>query len=152
MTSKRSIFLASLCGLALVGAGCGDDDENKALSYDDTGSEISEICDRVQGATDDLNGDPKNDAPVLATFADEFETAVEDLRDLDVAEELAETRDDFADNADAQITIIREAQAIAESGDKKKYVAKVKEAEPLDKESDELASQLGASGCLGDDG
>ena len=152
MTSKRSIFLVALCGLALVGAGCGDDDESDTLSYDDTGTEISEICQRVEGAADGLNGEPKNDAPLLATFADELETAAQDIRDLDVAEELAEVRDDFAANAEAQVEIIREAQVVAETGNKKKYQATVETARPLDKESDELASQLGASGCLTEEG
>ena len=40
---KLSILLAGLCGLALIGAGCGGDD-NDTLSYDDTGAEISAIC------------------------------------------------------------------------------------------------------------
>jgi hypothetical protein len=152
MTSKRYMFLVALCGLALVGAGCGDDDDNGALSYDDTGTEISAICKSVEDEAQGLSGDPANDAPVLATFATAFEDAAQEIRDLEVDEELAATRDEFADNADAQIGIIKEAQVLAETGDKKKYVAKVREAEPLDKESDALASKLGATDCLSDEG
>jgi hypothetical protein len=153
MTSKRSIFATALCGLALVGAGCGgDDDDNGALSYEETGTEIGSICQSVQGATEGLNGDPANDAPILEDFSKEFQDAAQEIRDLEVAEELAATRDEFADNADAQIAIIDEAQVLAEAGDKKKYVAKVREAEPLDKESDALASKLGATDCLSDEG
>lgn len=147
MTSKRSLFLAPLCGLALVGAGCGDDD-NDTLSYDDTGTEISAICEKVQ--FEGLNGKPANDAPILAEVVPQFEDAVQEVRDLDVHEELEETRDAFADNADQQVAVITEAQAAAEEGDAKAYRAKIEETQPLDTESDELASQLGATGCTED--
>ena len=73
---------------------------------------------------------------------------MQEVRDLEVNEELEETRDAFADNADQQVAVIKEAQAAAEAGDAKKYRTTIEEAEPLDKESDELASQLGATGCI----
>jgi len=80
----------------------------------------------------------------------DFEGAIQDVRDLDVDEELASIRDDFADNADEQVAIIKEAQTVAESGDKKAYHKKINEIETLDSESNELANQLGADGCLDD--
>jgi hypothetical protein len=150
MTSKRTVVLAALCGLALVAAGCGDDD-NDTLSYDDTGTEIGEICQGVEAQAQGLNGKPANDAPILADFAEALEEAVQEVRDLDVDEELAETRDAFADNGAQQVAVIREAQALAEDGDAKAYRAKVEEdAAPLGRESDELASKLGATGCISD--
>ena len=144
---KLSICIAGVCALGLVGAGCGGDD-NDTLSYDDTGTEVSAICDSVN--FEGINGEPDNDAEVLARIVPEFEGAVQDVRDLDVDEELAPIRDDFADNADDQIVIIKEAQAVAESGDKKAYHKKINEIETLDKDSNELANQLGADGCLDD--
>ena len=144
---KLSICIAGVCALGLVGAGCGGDD-NDTLSYDDTGTEVSAICDSVN--FDGINGEPENDAEVLARIVPEFEGAVQDVRDLDVDEELAPIRDDFADNADDQIVIIKEAQTVAESGDKKAYHKKINEIETLDKDSNELANQLGADGCLDD--
>ena len=146
MTSKRSIFLASLCGLALVGAGCGDDDDNKALSYDDTGTRIGEICDTVK--FEGLNGKPANDAPILEDAVPDFEKAIQDVRDLDVDEELAETRDEFADVADQQLAVIAEAKGVAEGGNAKKYNAAFGQLESLGRTSDELASQLGATACI----
>jgi hypothetical protein len=148
MTSKRSILLTMLCGLAVAGAGCGDDnkDSNKALSYGETGTEIGKICDSVD--LKGLNGDPANDVPILKKGIPSFEKAVEDVRKLDVAEELKADRDAFADNADQQIVIIKEAQTAAEKGDKKAYQATVKRAQPLDKESDLIAARLGASACI----
>jgi hypothetical protein len=144
---KLPVLIAGLCGLALVGAGCGDDD-NDTLSYDDTGTEISAICDSVNFKG--LNGEPKNDAAVLDRIVPDFEEAIQEARDLKVNEELASIRDDFADNADEQVALIKEAQTLAESGDKKAYHKKLDEIAPLDKESDELANQLGADGCLED--
>lgn len=144
MTFKH-FCLAALCGLALVGAGCGGDD-NDTLSYDDTGTEIGKICDSVN--FDDLNGNPKHDAPLLDTAVSDFEDAVQDVRDLDVDEELAETRDQFADNGDEQVSVLREAQDIAETGNTKAYRKKLGEGEPLGKASDQLASKLGASACI----
>jgi hypothetical protein len=149
MTPKRSIFIASLCGLALVGAGCGDDEDNKALSYDDTGTRIGEICDTVK--FDGLTGKPANDAPILEDALPDFEKAIQDVRALEVAEELETDRDAFADNAEQQVAIIKEAQQAAESGDAKAYRETIEEAQPLDKESDAIASRLGAIACTEDD-
>lgn len=143
---KLAICIAGICGLALVGAGCGGDDDNDTLSYEDTGTEISAICDSVN--FEGLNGKPENDADVLARIVPDFEQAVQDVRDLDVNEELAETRDAFADNGNEQIAIIEEAQASAEAGDAKAYKSKLQEIEPLDKESNALANDLGADACL----
>ena len=142
---KRSLVLGGVCALALAGAGCGDDD-NDTLSYDDTGTEIGEICQTVQ--FDGLNGKPENDAAILEEQVPKFEDAIQEVRDLEVNEELEETRDAFADNADQQVAIIKEGQAAAEAGDAKKYRSTIEGIEPLDKESDELASQLGATGCI----
>lgn len=143
---KRSIFLALLLALALGAAGCGGDDDNKALSYDDTGTEIGEACDSVD--FEGLNGDPANDAPLLEDAVPDFEAAIEDVSDLDVDDELSSTRDEFVANAEAQLAIIKEAQTLAEGGDKKAYQAKVQESQPLDAESDEIASRLGADACI----
>jgi hypothetical protein len=145
---KLAICIAGVCGLALMGAGCGGDDDNDTLSYDDTGTEIGAVCQSVN--FDGLNGKLENDADVLARIASDFAQAVQDVRDLDVNEELAEARDAFAGNADEQIAIIEEAQASAEAGDEKAYKTKLQTIEPLGKESDELANDLGADGCLED--
>lgn len=149
MTFKRSVFLAGLCGLAVVGAGCGGDDENKALSYDETGTRIGEICDTVK--FDGLTGEPANDAPILEDAVPDFEKAIDDVRALEVAEELEADRDSFADNAEQQVQIIKEGQAAAEGGDTKEYREILESAQPLDKESDAIASRLGAVACTEDE-
>ena len=141
---KLAICVAGLCAVALVGAGCGDDD-NDTLSYEDTGTEISAICESVDFGG--LTGKAEEDAPRLAEIIPEFEAAIQEVRDLDVNEELEADRDAFAENADQQVAVLEEAQAIAETGDTKEYRKKVDETQSLGRESDELASRLGASGC-----
>ena len=141
---KLSICTAGLCALAFVGAGCGDD--NDTLSYDDTGTEISALCDKVDPNA--LNGEPKHDAPILAEIVPTFEDAIQEVEDLDVNEELEADRDAFVENANEQLVLIKEGQAAAEAGDKKEYHQKFSETDPLDKESDEIASRLGATGCI----
>ena len=148
MTSKRSIFIAGLCGLALVGAGCGDDDDNGALSYDDSVAELNEVCGSVDDIGQGLTGDPENDAPILAEATPKFEGAINDLRDLEVAEELESARDDFVANGQDQLDMVEKAQAEAEAGDKKAYTATLEAGEGLDKQSNALASKLGAEECV----
>ena len=141
---KLSICIAGLCGLALVGSGCGDD--NDTLSYDDTGTEIGTICDSVDFTG--LNGEPQHDAARLDEIIPDFEGAIQEVDDLDVDEELASDRDAFVDNAEQQVAVIKEAQASAASGDKKAYHKKIGETEKLGRESDEIASRLGATACI----
>lgn len=148
MTSKRYIFLVALCGLALVGAGCGDDDDNGALSYDDSTAEINEICGSVGDIGQGLTGEPKNDAPILAEAAPKFEDAINEMRDLEVAEELTSARDDFVANGQEQLDMVKKAQAEAEAGDKKAYRQTLEGGQALDEESNTLASKLGAKECV----
>ena len=145
---KRSMILAVLCATALVAAGCGGDDDNQALSYDDTGTEISEVCNSLDDLGTDLNGEPANDAPILAEDAPRFEDAINEVRELDVHEDLEDARDAFVANGEEQLAIINEAQQIAESGDKKAYREKLEEGQSLDAESNEFASDLGATDCI----
>ena len=149
--TKRSLFLACLCGLALVGAGCGDDDDNQALSYDDTGTEISEICQSVEDEAQGLNGKPKNDAPILENFVPAFEKAVEDIRALEVHEDLHDAHEGFVTSSEEQVGLAKEAQALAEQGNAKEYRAKVGEVESVGAAGETFASQLGATACLSDE-
>jgi hypothetical protein len=142
---KLATSIAGLCALALVVAGCGGDDDNDTLSYDDTGTEISAICESVNFG--ELTGKAEEDAPRLAEIIPDFEGAIQEVRDLEVNEELEADRDAFAQNADQQVAVLEEAQAIAETGNTKEYRKKLDETQSLGSESDALASRLGASGC-----
>jgi len=144
---KLSVLIAGLCGLALVGAGCGDDD-NDTLSYDDTGSEISDICAEADELGEGLTGEPENDAPILEEDIPEFQAAIDEVADLDVNEELAPIRDDFVAAGEEQVALIEEAQQKAEAGDKKAYLKTLEGGQSLERRSNEIANQLGAEECI----
>lgn len=151
MTGKRSPVLAVLCALAVGIAACGGDDDNGDLSYEATGTELSRICDRLDPVTDELTGEPENDAPLLEdNVIPEFERAIEDVRELDVHEDLRSDRDAFVRNGEEQLEIVRDAQSAADTGDADAYHGELGRLVDLDRESDEIASRLGASGCIGD--
>jgi len=144
---KLFLCMAGLCVVALVGVGCGGDD-NDTLSYDDTGSEISAICADFGELGEGLNGDPENDAPILEEDIPEFQDAIDQVADLDVDEELAPIRDDFVANSEEQVALIEKAQAEAEAGDKKAYRKTLESGGSLATENDALANQLGADDCI----
>lgn len=151
---RRSAFVATLCGLALAGAGCGgDDDDNKSLSYDDTGTEIGKICDSVPDSEElGLTGNAKKDKPALDKGVEAFEKAIADTEELDVDDELAEDRDAFVANGKEQLEIAKELQSAAGQGDDEEYrrVAEdsIPVSKPLSQEGDEIASRLGADACI----
>ena len=145
---KLAICIAGLSALALFGAGCGGDDDNGALSYDDTGTEISAICSELNTLGDDLNGEPENDAPILADILVEYEAAVEEVRDMEVPEELQSAHDAFVASGEEQVALIEQAQADAEAGDKKAYLKTLNSGQELDREGNRLANELGADDCI----
>ena len=60
----------------------------------------------------------------------------------------ADRRDALADNAEANGDAASDAQDVAETGDRKKYIALVNErTAPLTQTGNELAAKLGAPGC-----
>jgi hypothetical protein len=140
---RRAVY-AVLCGLVVTGAGCGEDE---TLTQAETSAEIGRICDAVEAKGQGLNGDPRNDAPILKAFVPAYEQALDDFRGLDVHEDLTDERDDFVDLGERQLPLMQEAQALAERGDARAYRAKVGEIEALDAENDDIATRLGATEC-----
>lgn len=143
---KLFVCIAGLSLVALVGMGCGDD--NDTLSYDDTGSEISDICAGVEDLGEGLTGDPENDAPILAEDLPEFQDAIDEVRELEVDEELEAARDDFVAAGEEQVALIEQAQQEAEAGDRKAYLKTLESGDSLERRSDEVANQLGAQECI----
>jgi hypothetical protein len=144
---KLAMCIAGLFALALVSAGCGDDD-NGTLSYEDTGAEISAICADVDDLGEGLTGEPKNDAPILEEAAPDFEAAINEVSELEVNEELESVRDEFVANGEGQLALVEQALADAKAGDKKAYLKTLNSGQDLDRESSELANQLGAEECI----
>jgi hypothetical protein len=138
--------------LALL-AGCGGDDDNGALSYDDTGEELAAICQEYDtaAAEGDLTGEAAQDATVLADVNEQTAAALDEVRALDVHEELAAARDEFVSLGEASLERGENLQQIAESGDQRAYLKKIREfarqSRPLGAETDAAASRLGAPEC-----
>lgn len=140
----RCAVCVVLCGLAVAGGGCGEDE---GLTQAETGEEIGLICKEVTAKGQGLNGDPRNDAPILGGFVDAYEQAIGRFRELDVHEDLADERDAFVDLGERQLSVMREAQTLAESGDADDYRAKVGEVEAFNAENNDIATRLGAAEC-----
>lgn len=144
MTS-RGLLGTAICGIALA-TGCGGGDSD-TLTRAETGAKMSKICGQVEAKGRGLNGDPANDVPILKEFVPAFDRAVDEIRDLDVPDELSDTRDRFVELSDKQVALAKEAQRLAESGDRKAYVAKVEEMHPVENKLAPVAGKLGAFSC-----
>jgi hypothetical protein len=140
-----------VAAVAVLGvAGCGgDDDSNKTLSYSDFSNQANDICKSSNEKTAGLKltGDPKADAAALDKAIPEVESALEDFRKLNPPEELKSTYDQFLSISEQQLDNAKKAQAAAESGDKAGEIAVLKATQPLDAQSKEAGSKLGAAEC-----
>jgi len=150
----RHAFPGALCGLALLFmAGCGGDDDNGALSYEETGDELVAICQEFDTAEteDRLSGDPGQDAPLLAEINDQTSEALDEIRALEVHEELVEARDEFVSVGEESLERGEALQTIADEDDRRAYLKQIREfarrAPALGAEADAAASQLGAPEC-----
>lgn len=145
-------FTTALAAAALLAAGCGGDD-NDALSYDETGEELSAICDRYDTSSDEkrLTGQVDPDAPVLAKINEQTSKGLTEIRKLEVNEELVEARDEFASVVQASLERGQSLQELAEAGDQRGYLKKIGELQRMNRnlnaEADAAASKLGAPAC-----
>jgi hypothetical protein len=142
---------ALAAAVALVVAGCGGGDDNKALSYSDFGKQADQICKDSNAETkplsDKLTGDPKNDAPILDQLVPKLQSAEDKFKGLKPPTELKADDDKFNSITDQQLTIIKKAQSDAKAGDQAAYVAGIKSLKPLAQQSNLAASKLGAAEC-----
>ncbi|MEA2459162.1 MAG: hypothetical protein QOC95_2134 [Thermoleophilaceae bacterium] len=138
---------------ALAVAGCGGGSSNKALSYSDFGKQASAICKvenpKVKAASAGLTGQAKTDAPVYDKLIPALQSATGKLEALKPPSKLQSTFDQIKSLDAQQIAAAKKAQSQAKAGDQAGYVATVKSLQPLSKQSDALASKLGAAGCIG---
>lgn len=152
---KFKWMAVAVVGASLTLAACGgDDDSNSQLSYADYGREANKVCKdadaRIDPIGEKLTGEPQNDAPLIGQLAGEFESVIGDYKELEPPDELKADHDEFVRLADQQLAATKEAEQVAKSGDQAAYRAKLQEIEPIDKESDAVASRLGAQECAND--
>ena len=157
MTRIRLIAAAAVASLAIAGCGGGDDGESNAgLSYSELGTEMNKICTeydpKVDAATDKLQGKATEDAAVFDEIVPIIEEGTGKFKALDPPSELQADFDNFISLADQTVALIKKAQTAAKSGDQQEYVTVAKEIRdsPLDEQSDEAASKLGAAECIDD--
>ena len=143
---------AALAAMALLAAGCGGDD-NDALSYAETGEELSAICQKYDTAAEEekLTGRAEKDAPVIADINGKTSDGLEEIRELEVHEELEEARDEFVTVVEGSLERGQELQDVAESGDQRAYLRQIRELQKqnagLNSEADAAAAKLGAPAC-----
>jgi hypothetical protein len=143
--------LKVVAAAAVLGvAGCGGgDDSNKTLSYSDFSKQANEICksanEKSQGAK--LSNDLKADAAVLDQQIPSVESALADFKKLNPPDELKSDFDQFVSISEQQLASAKKARDAAKAGDKAGFVAALKEAAPLQAQSHEAGSKLGAAEC-----
>ena len=148
---RRRYIPVTLAAVALT-AGCGGDD-NDTLSYDETGEELSAICQKYDTASEEekLTGKAEQDAPVIADVNEKTSQGLEEIRDLEVNEELEEARDEFVTFVEGSLERGQNLQSVAETGDQRAYVREIRKLQRqnanLKAESDAAASKLGAPAC-----
>jgi hypothetical protein len=153
LTKLRLFAVAAVAALAVAGCG-GGDDSNKTLSYSDFGTQASDICTSanpdIKTTSSKLTGKASSDAAVYDELIPKLEAASAKFKALKPPAELKADFDRFNSITDQQVALGKKAQAAAKSGDQQAYVAVLKElkASPLDAQSDEAASKLGAGGCI----
>ncbi len=153
MNSKLSLAGATLSVLTFAATGCGGDDDNQALSYEETGDELAAICQQYDtaAAEEELTGNADRDAPVLAEITAETERGLEEIRELEVNEELVDARDQFVSVVEESLARTEALKELAERGDQAAYMRRIRELEraapEIAEEADAAAAQLGAEAC-----
>lgn len=152
MTKPKMLAIAGVAALAI--AGCGDDESNTALSYDDYTKRVNQLCksvnDDLKAEAKGLTGEAGKDADIIAAIIPKVEDANEDFGGLTPPEELQAAADDFAAGNERQLEVDREAADAAKAGDQQAYEAALEKLQKLDVEGDKNAAALGAEACIGE--
>ena len=143
--------LKVVAAAAVLGvAGCGGgDDSNKTLSYSDFSNQANEICksSNEKSAGAKLTNDLQADAKVLDEQIPNVESALADFKKLNPPDELKPDFDRFLSVSDQQLANAKKARDAAKAGDKAGFVAALKATAPLQAQSHEAGSKLGAAEC-----
>jgi hypothetical protein len=149
MIRKRLTVVAALAALGV--AGCGGDDSNKALSYDDFSKEANTVCKeenaKIEPVSQKISGQASTDGAVFDELIPKLEAAGDRFKELEPPEELKATFDEFNSITDQQIAQAKKARDAAKAGDQDAYLALIKETQPLSEQSDLAGSKLGAAEC-----
>ena len=149
-TTGLRLITGAVCVAVVLAAGCGDN--NDALSYDETGEELSAICEKYDTASD-RRAHRQGRAGRARDRGYQREDRAGSRGDprLEVNEELEEARDDFVTVVEGSLARGQELQELAEAGDQRGYLRKIRELQrtnsELGAEAEAAASKLGAPAC-----
>jgi hypothetical protein len=145
----RKALMTVAAAAVLGAAGCGGDDSNKTLSYSDFSNQANEICksSNEKSAGAKLTNDLQADATVLDEQIPNVESALADFKELNPPEELKADFDRFVSISEQQLANAKKARDAAKAGDKAGFVAALKATAPLQSQSHEAGSKLGAAEC-----
>ena len=150
MSSRRIRFAAiPAAAFALLVAGCGGGGGRKALTKQEYGSELSQIC---KDSNDKLNG---LGLTGMASFKDKGDEAVkiaEDtvkaFDDLKAPGEIRDAAKTFTDSAGQIVQDLRNANEAAKKDDQASFNAAVTAAQSHGHENDNAATEIGAKECV----
>lgn len=146
----RHGFVMVVAAAALGVAGCGGGGgSNKTLSYSDFSTQANDICksSNEKSAGANLTNDLKADATVLDQQIPNVESALADFKKLNPPDELKPDFDKFLSISDQQLANAKKARDAAKAGDKAGFIAALKATAPLQAQSHEEGSKLGAAEC-----
>lgn len=135
---------------ALGVAGCGGS-SNKSLSYSDFGTKANDVCKsetvKIDAVSHKLTGKATTDAPVYDQLIPLLQAASDKFKALKPPDALKPDFDKFNANTGQQVTIAKEAQTAAKTGNDAAYRAVLLQLKPLGTENKLTGSKLGAADC-----
>jgi outer membrane murein-binding lipoprotein Lpp len=145
---RRAAIGAALL-VALVVAGCGGGGGSKGLSKEEYGSKLNQICTDLNAKQKEI-GTPQSPAelgekgPQLLAA---LESALGQARKLKAPGEISDQASKFVSLGDQERDLISKLIDAAKANDLTKLAQLGAQIDPLQKESDAVAKQLGAPAC-----
>lgn len=147
---KRIVFGAvALVAIVLLAAGCGGGGGSQ-LSAEEYSGKLNGICEEFNTKQEEI-GAPSSLAELGEKgeqILDGFDSAIAEVEDLNPPDELQEAHDRFVELGHQQRDLLQKTVDAANEGNEAEVNQYVDEADPLDKESDKIATdELNAPAC-----
>jgi len=134
--------------LGLLAAGCGGGDAGK-LSKEEYVSKLNAICADFNAKQKEI-GVPQSIPEVAEKgpeIIDEFDKALDKVKDLEPPDEIADQANRFIELTDQQRDLVQELIDAAKDNDAARLREIGSKIEPIDAEADQIATELGAPAC-----
>jgi hypothetical protein len=149
---RKTLVLAGALAalLAALSAGCGGGGGGgSSLTKEEFASQLNAICEDFNRKQEEI-GEPQSLSELGEKgdqILDEFDKAIDRVRDLNPPDEVADQVNRFVEIGDQQRDLIGDVVQAAKDNDLAKAQQVGAQIEPLDAESDRIANQLGAPAC-----